>query len=981
MTVSDEKRGHKRRMGKRKGARPKAKASFVPNSPTSVGSPVDDGSRFNPRPVRQRTPKKLCTLALPPPLISLFDASGAASTSTARPGGVGSSDLSLDGHSVVDSAAPHAPTPARHSSAASVVSASVASVGGVGSGGSSIHQNPHLPLHLRVGMAPCDPLLVFEGKFVLVGTCDGRVAVYSIVEFDQGGISEDVEASERRRRAEWKEEDEKIHKAKGEEKKDEHNTQPPNRNSLVGSSEPSSDALEKRAEECDGGDDEGVQEEESEWDMIERMQRREKARQMVEPFLILTLPDDDRVSECIAQNDEENRANPGNVINPPTIVAMCATPGSGTSMVERRDTMASPASTIADGQSKALVKSSSPIVPIFGKDLLGHVAVLTDDGVVHVLELLQAPASSNDSQRSAGPASADRSGPEAGPVVNVITSFRTGHLGATCICMDPVVDKSINAESYTEGSMNACPIRLCIGHQSGIIASFQVHSSLNSHGVRVGRPTTNEHTAPENSLRAGDNRIESTEGTDLQTQFISKPQLITRSKSTDFRGTSPSKIETSDGKGASHVIASTAISFDQINFQRTLSEPISASDIDLNELAPVVGPAKVELCWKGMFGVPICSISSPGWAVPAKEETQVEASMLVVGLEHRQSDHANQNSMTSMSASLPNRSLSPAISLEMVNATLAERLWHQNSPEKVVQLQDCSVWPAAGKEIKDGWLRGAQPRVGVDPREELLGSLGVQRTSTTKRICCFEGPEPCFVSAASDGTICISHYLSEDGSWGIVEENNQIKLFSASIGIGTIDFGSGVSGARRYAASCLRGGTIYLTPVREIGAAATTEANCQNEIYMFCAPEPDGDDDALIRFVQNFAAGMAQMTHWKDSLSTNKSTSSDKASHGPMKAVAMVGWQGGTIDVYEVTPDEIGRQNGIVIRELIDGGVATKLVLRLLEIDSNHPLLSSKSWRSAWIECREGKNLDTILSGIGDTGDFAATRSILLSLT
>jgi hypothetical protein len=57
-------------------------------------------------------------------------------------------------------------------------------------------------------MTQCDPLLVFDGRFVLVATYDGRIAIYSIFDFETpSGISEDVEASESRKQVEWMEED------------------------------------------------------------------------------------------------------------------------------------------------------------------------------------------------------------------------------------------------------------------------------------------------------------------------------------------------------------------------------------------------------------------------------------------------------------------------------------------------------------------------------------------------------------------------------------------------------------------------------------------------------------------------------------------------------------------------------------------------------------------------------------------------------
>jgi len=175
----------------------KSKA-FFPNSPTSVGSPRRDG--FYKRTVRQRTPHKLCTIVLPPPLISLFDSS--TSSTTRQQQTVTTSDnVSVDAYSTTIDNTSQTPTKNRHSSNISAVSASVMSTK------SSTHNNIKLPQHLRVGIGPCDPLIVFDGRFVLVGTSDGRIAVYSILDFDNvGGISDDVLASEIRRQAEWEEE-------------------------------------------------------------------------------------------------------------------------------------------------------------------------------------------------------------------------------------------------------------------------------------------------------------------------------------------------------------------------------------------------------------------------------------------------------------------------------------------------------------------------------------------------------------------------------------------------------------------------------------------------------------------------------------------------------------------------------------------------------------------------------------------------------
>ena len=228
----------------------------------------------------------------------------------------------------------------------------------------------------------------------------------------------------------------------------------------------------------------------------------------------------------------------------------------------------------------------------------------------------------------------------------------------------------------------------------------------------------------------------------------------------------------------------------EVPISRTLSEPTATSDIKKRLMA--VGPARASLCWKGKFDVPIRSVTSAGWATPS----DAYGALLVVGTEQTQHRGANFEPMNrAMVPSLPHHSLSPSISLDVVNATLAEHYWCQmrrNHTEeddcddaKCISLHDCGVWPAPGREIKDGWMR-VNGR-GVDPRDKLYGMLGLPRTSITSHVCCFECPDKsCFASACSDGTVAISHYEPNSGSWGVMGEDNQVMLCQRCIGMGCI---------------------------------------------------------------------------------------------------------------------------------------------------------------------------------------------------
>jgi len=277
------------------------------------------------------------------------------------------------------------------------------------------------------------------------------------------------------------------------------------------------------------------------------------------------------------------------------------------------------------------------------------------------------------------------------PVVNSILSFNTGYLGATCICMHQVLanDKQ--------------QIRLSVGHQCGILTTFQIYSDLSPVNIvespkRQGHERRNTHSSPEAISR-------------LTAQSNTASRVLFQRRH-DGNKNDVSNLESKE-------------------IIRTLSEPIeTSSQLGLDSS---FGHAKVSLCLVGAFNVPIKSLSNAGWG-----EVSENGALLVVGLEQRQKEDAsNQVPMNGLGLSLQHHSLSPAISLEVINITLAEEVVTiegetGSSSRKIIPLQDCSVWPASGKEIKDGWMRSGK-RKGIDPRDKLFSAL--QRTSVTNKIC------------------------------------------------------------------------------------------------------------------------------------------------------------------------------------------------------------------------------------------------------
>ena len=224
----------------------------------------------------------------------------------------------------------------------------------------------------------------------------------------------------------------------------------------------------------------------------------------------------------------------------------------------------------------------------------------------------------------------------------------------------------------------------------------------------------------------------------------------------------------------------------------------------------------------------------------------------------------------------------------------------------------------------------------------------------------FDDYTPCFAFAVSDGTLGISHFNST-GSWGIHHDFNQVILPQKCIGMGALEITP--SNSSRYICCCLRGGTVYLIPVLD------QKQMKEPPVTMFSIPvDPSGEDDGLVRYVQNFTAGVANVNCWEDPRNTS------------LKSVALVGWNGGTIDVYKMSPAEHEICPVMLDRLLETGGV--QLIKKLLVVSKSHPLISSPILSDAWDECNKHKDLGCIVKGVKDVSniDFVSTRTLLMSL-
>ena len=290
---------------------------FFPDSPTAVGTPVDDGSTFKRRKVRQTFSRRMCRLVLPTPLMR-FEGDSAALR-------IGASDSASIGSTTQITVTTAAATPATSNRGPTSSGTSVAASATAG----------NLPQNIRIGLSSCDPLLAFE-KFVFVATCDGRVAVYSLVNYNPL-VSEDVLASERRRADEWAEEDHMLEMLLSE--ADANTNDPPKE----GSSQ-------------------------DEQDLKSRLRKHEEALR-VEPMMVISLPQENITDEPNGQA--------------PTVVALCA----ADCLIDDRS---SAANTASDAAGERSLPSAVSLVPNLTEDLIGHVAILDESGSVHIVELVLA---------------------------------------------------------------------------------------------------------------------------------------------------------------------------------------------------------------------------------------------------------------------------------------------------------------------------------------------------------------------------------------------------------------------------------------------------------------------------------------------------------------------------------------------------------------------------------------------------------------
>ena len=133
-------------------------------------------------------------------------------------------------------------------------------------------------------------------------------------------------------------------------------------------------------------------------------------------------------------------------------------------------------------------------------------------------------------------------------------------------------------------------------------------------------------------------------------------------------------------------------------------------------------------------------------------------------------------------------------------------------------------------------------------------------------------------------------------------------LFQRCIGMGALDFDYYLpsSYSLNYVACCLRAGSILLVPVSKNETLTETRTTRENDLIMFTVPvAPNGDDDGAVHFVQSFTAGISQVMYSNAGLRKENVNSMRNMMEFVMKPIAVVGYPGGVLDVYDISQVEV----------------------------------------------------------------------------
>ena len=625
------------------------------------------------------------------------------------------------------------------------------------------------------------------------------------------------------------------------------------------------------------------------------------------------------------------------------------------------------------------------------------------------------------------------------PSVEVLTSFSSMEYCATCICLRP--SPNGDEDSSSHGVCAAPSFRVCIGHENGLIAEFEVVVTVDTplRGTAViRRPLLSPRSFPHRAASKQKNESDTASTADGADSAVAARQRKTVRPPTPPSSPTNASITAADEVDAvsaaagaldkiatahhrSKIIESQSNDDDSVEPPPASTVEVAGAEESSKQTASIDETAGVELhdeqqeqrqptkpkqppqlpplryslprsrlMWAGKLDAPIRSLSSVGGglAIEDDELATFRRTHLVVGL--------LQRARPPHDAPIPSTP-PPSSAVEVLRADLAEAEWGStrsgDSGFSLIKgldpilLDNFCTWPGVGMEIRDG---SVIPALQGDSSDYMAARVD----KDIVRADCFamcDGVESVFALSMSDGTMATTHAVKQSNSvvtWGLAHSYNQIFLPGAAVGAGF--FCQQIDGAMRpqYTAYCLQGGMVFVTPVV---SPIPNARNGSPQVLMYQCPfDPGGGDDGAIRFVHGFVAGDVAI----------RELDADAQ-------IVAFSWAGGMLDVFRcdgmftrnedmlAQPNE--RWEGVIDRLSATGEDAVLMLIRkLLSTGEYDEMLDDELWRDAWEECRstfrrsweedegedgeDAKDIpETILEGIRTQGDsrFTNMRELL----
>ena len=786
---------------------------YGPGSAASLGrhvlSPASGGgaSRVVRRPAAERTLTRLCTLSLPPLAVDAAAAAGNAGNAGNRTVGADPTRTSATSSTAAATAAAAAAALAEDSDARSVSSrlshgtGTTAPMTNTVAGSvdpSTGNQQLHHPSGLleasfppaRPSFAPgCSPLVVF-GRYVAAATDDGRICLFAVRSFE-----DNVDVS------------------------------------------------------CQSNEN-NEEDDEEDWDALERMRERinriEDERSAVGPVAAVGPFQVGGGLLSQGSGGDQWDADAG------YIVALAATPASVflPTYRRRRKRRRPPGGGGGDAEEdtdrdKILDEPPPPPPPKAGHRFLGHIAALTTEGDVHVLQIYERDDDSSFL-----------------PHVEVLASFSTMTFCASCICIRSA--QGVVGDGDGDGA-SVPTMRICVGHDNGVVGEWELVVTCDTPFVSaagsIRRPTMVAPTGPETE---GESVAVPPAAPSPGTQEGYKSQDEEQEKQEGLIGV---------GKNAQNEPTAGAVETVAVDAEipETQTPPLKYSI------------PRPRLVWAGRLDAPIRSLSSlgDGTALSSGEDAELvrfQQMHIAIGLAQR-AEPTRDNPLLSASSSLP-----PSLAIEVVDALQAESEWQRDRSKRTddmnprsrgldpVDLCDLCTWPGNGMEIRDGsMISELQNGSGSGYKASRIDE------DMVRGFCLGLPNSPGFAIAVSDGAVAVCRVVKQSNglaAWGVVDNQDQIFLPGPPIGMGT--FGDGAAGTSL--AYCLQGGVVF------VASEINPNSGSVPQIVSYQCPfELEGDGDDAVRFAHGFVAGNIAVVGWEAS-----------------RPVMGFSWAGGLMDVFNV---------------------------------------------------------------------------------